>query len=180
LQVTDSIRQATQDDAPELARVAAVTFPLACPPHTTEEAIRQFIAANLTEERFGQYLADPDRELLLAEVGGEAAGYAMVVHRDPTDPDVSAAVGPRPTSELSKLYVLPDRHGSGLAGNLLEDAVTLAVEHGALTMWLGVNQENARANRFYEKHGFRTVGMKRFLVGDRYEDDFVKLRELAD
>jgi ribosomal protein S18 acetylase RimI-like enzyme len=178
--VTHSIRQATVDDAPELARIAAVTFPLACPPHTTKEAIAHFIATNLSEDRFRDYLADPDRELLIAEADGEPAGYAMVVHGDPTDPDVSTAVGPRPTSEISKLYVMPDRHGSGLAGELIESAVTLAVEHGALTVWLGVNHLNARANRFYEKHGFQTVGRKRFLVGDRYEDDFVKLRELAD
>ena len=37
------IRRATADDAGVLARVAAVTFPLACPPSTTEEAKADFI-----------------------------------------------------------------------------------------------------------------------------------------
>jgi len=45
-------------------------------------------------------------------------------------------------------------------------------------MWLGVNQLNARAQRFYAKHGFERVGVKRFLVGDRFEDDFVYERAL--
>jgi RimJ/RimL family protein N-acetyltransferase len=45
-------------------------------------------------------------------------------------------------------------------------------------MWLGVNQFNPRANRFYEKSGFRQVGVKRFLLGGRYEDDFVRERAL--
>jgi diamine N-acetyltransferase len=45
-------------------------------------------------------------------------------------------------------------------------------------MWLGVNQENARANRFYEKNGFAQVGIKHFLVGDRLEDDYVRERAL--
>lgn len=174
------IRQAHPADAAELARVAAATFPLACPPSTLPDSIAQFIEINLSEARFRDYLADPARELLIAEDDAGPAGYAMVVHGDPTDPEVAAAVGPRPTSELSKLYVLPDRHGSGLAAALIEDAVTLAVEHGALTVWLGVNQENARANRFYGKHGFEIAGTKRFLLGDRYEDDYVRLRELAD
>lgn len=174
------LRRAQPADARALTELAAVTFPLACPPHTTAEAIAAFIELNLSEARFAEYLADPNRELLLAEDDGETVGYAMVVHGDPADPDVAAAVGPRPTSELSKLYVLPDRHGGGLAAALIEDAVTLAVEHGALTIWLGVNQENARANRFYEKHGFEIAGTKRFLVGDRYEDDYVRLRELGD
>jgi ribosomal protein S18 acetylase RimI-like enzyme len=52
-----------------------------------------------------------------------------------------------------------------------------ARSRGASGIWLGVNQENGRANRFYEKNGFARVGTKRFLVGENYEDDFV--RELA-
>jgi hypothetical protein len=35
-----------------------------------------------------------------------------------------------------------------------------------------------RANRFYEKQGFVRVGTKKFLVGQRYEDDFVRALEL--
>ena len=41
-----------------------------------------------------------------------------------------------------------------------------------------MNQQNERANRFYAKAGFERVGTKRFLVGDRYEDDFVRERRL--
>ena len=52
-------------------------------------------------------------------------------------------------------------------------SIQTARGRGAAGLWLGVNQENAKANRFYEKHGFARVGTKRFLVGDRYEDDFV-------
>ena len=43
----------------------------------------------------------------------------------------------------------------------------------AAGVWLGVNQENERAQKFYAKSGFEKVGTKRFLVGDRYEDDYV-------
>jgi ribosomal protein S18 acetylase RimI-like enzyme len=45
-------------------------------------------------------------------------------------------------------------------------------------IWLGVNNENARAQRFYAKSGFEKVGSKRFLMGDAYEDDFVMERSL--
>lgn len=65
-----------------------------------------------------------------------------------------------------------------MAALLVEETVTEARERGAAGVWLGVNQENARANRFYEKSGFARVGEKRFLVGDRFEDDFVREREL--
>ena len=55
-----------------------------------------------------------------------------------------------------------------------------ARQRGAAGLWLGVNQLNERAQRFYGKSGFARVGTKRFLVGDRYEDDFVYERALAD
>ena len=41
------------------------------------------------------------------------------------------------------------------------------------------NQENARAQRFYGRHGFAVVGAKRFRVGDRDESDFVMELELS-
>lgn len=177
------IRAARREDAATLASVAAVTFPLACPPHSTPEAIATFIATNLSEERFADYLADPARELLLLEVGtgvdATAAGYAMLVHGAPTDPDVVAAIGDGPTTELSKLYVVPGHHGSGLAGQLMAASIERAIAHGSPTIWLGVNQLNARANRFYTKHGFEIAGPKRFLVGDRYEEDWVRVRQLV-
>ena len=45
-------------------------------------------------------------------------------------------------------------------------------------MWLGVNQRNERAQRFYAKHGFEVVGTKHMRVGDRIHDDFVLARVL--
>ncbi len=55
-------------------------------------------------------------------------------------------------------------------------SVGAAADAGAAAMWLGVNEENARAQRFYGKHGFERVGSKRFLVGERWEDDWVMER----
>jgi ribosomal protein S18 acetylase RimI-like enzyme len=177
--VTVTIRAAAAGDEVALAAVAAATFPLACPPHTTDEAKAAFIASVLSEERFAGYLADRDRRLLIAEdADGVAVGYTMVVLGEPADEDVRASIRIRPTAELSKCYVLPGHHGEGVAGRLMAESLRAAAEAGAEGMWLGVNQENARAQRFYGKSGFERVGAKRFLVGDRYEDDWVMERAL--
>ncbi|CAN5243689.1 GNAT family N-acetyltransferase [soil metagenome] len=172
--MTTTIRHAVATDASTLATVAAITFPLACPPHTSDEAKAAFIAGNLTERHFVGYLADPERELLIAEVDGVAAGYSMLVAGEPHDADVAAAITTRPTVELSKCYVLPGHHGAGVAAALMTASLDAARARDAAAVWLGVNQENARANRFYEKSGFAIVGSKKFLVGERYEDDFVR------
>lgn len=177
--MTITIRTAEQPDAASLAVVAAVTFPLACPPHTTDEAKAAFVATMLSEERFAEYLADEGRVLLIAEDdGGQAIGYTMVNLGEPADSDVSAAIRIHPSSELSKCYVMPGHHGAGVAGELMAASLVAAAEAGASGIWLGVNEENGRAQRFYAKHGFERVGSKRFLVGDRLEDDWVMERAL--
>ena len=169
-----SIRRATPSDAAAIALVAAETFPLACPPSTTRTSIDDFIARHLSVERMREYLADPERVLFLAETRSEIAGYAMLIFGEPTDVDVAASVVARPTAELNKLYVRESLHGRGIAPLLVEASLVAARARGALSTWLGVNQLNARANRFYEKTGFLRVGTKRFLVGQTYEEDFVR------
>ena len=173
-----TIRSARPEDAAALAALAAQTFALACPPGTTQAAIDDFIARTLSERNFADYLADPQRELLFAEVAGVPAGYTMIVHAAPTDPDVAAVVTARPATELSKCYVLEGFHGAGVGKALIEASVDAARERGSAAIWLGVNQHNDRANRFYAKSGFEVVGSKKFLVGEKWEDDFVRLRPL--
>lgn len=173
-----SVRPAGAGDAERLADVAAATFELACPPSMSRERIDAFVAEVLSAARFADYLADPGRHLLLAELEGTALGYAMLVAGEPQDLDVRAAIRLRPTVELSKIYVLPRAHGTGAAGALMARALDWAATTGASGVWLGVNQQNERAQRFYAKSGFERVGTKRFLVGGAYEDDYVMERPL--
>lgn len=179
------IRPATPADAATLAELAAITFPLACPPDATDEAKADFIARNLGADSFARYVADPLRALFVAEepagpdARAGAVGYAMLVHGAPTDPEVVASITVQPTSELSKLYVHPDHHGAGTAAALVAACVAAARAAGSAAVWLGVNDQNARANRFYEKQGFRAVGRKHFQLGERLEEDFVRELVLA-
>jgi tRNA (guanine37-N1)-methyltransferase len=168
------IRPATHGDAAVLHELAATTFPLASPPDTLPEDNEAFIAANLSEARFREYLADPARLLFVALLDDIAVGYTMLVTGEPYDHEAARAVVNRPTVELSKIYVRPEQHRSGIAAMLMETSVATAVETGARSVWLGVNQRNERANRFYEKQGFRIVGIKHFQVGSVLHEDFVR------
>jgi ribosomal protein S18 acetylase RimI-like enzyme len=172
-----TVRRATHTDLGPLAALAAVTFPLACPPGSTEQDQQAFIAAVLSTERFAEYLEDPSRIVLVAEDRG-LVGYTMLVAGEPTDDDVRAALHLRPTIELSKCYVHPDHHGGGIAGALMAASLDAARDRGAQGMWLGVNQQNARAQAFYVRSGFAVVGTKHFTVGARVEDDYVLERPL--
>ena len=172
-------RRAVPGDAAELHVLAANTFGLACPPGTLQTDVDAFVALHLSEARFAGYLRDPDRIILLAEADGRPAGYAMLVRGPSTDPDVRRLVDEPTSIELSKFYVLADRHGSGIAAELMRATLDAAAQTGATSCWLGVNQRNVRAGRFYEKNGFEVVGTKRFLVGEQWHDDYVRVRKLV-
>ncbi|TPW77369.1 GNAT family N-acetyltransferase [Schumannella soli] len=168
------IRRASPADLDEVHRVAVLTFPLACPEDAPAEEIQRHLDTVLTREAFAGWLADADHVILLAESDGRAVGYTMLVAGDPADADVAAAVTVRPTIELSKCYVDPGHHGAGVAGELMTATIAAARERGVSSVWLGVNDENARANRFYGKHGFEIAGRKTFRLGGRVENDFVR------
>jgi ribosomal protein S18 acetylase RimI-like enzyme len=167
------IRKAGAGDAAALAGLAAVTFPLACPPGSSPEDIRIHLKRTLSEDRFAEYLADSKIAILVLEEGGQLDGYTLLVDRQATDPDVLRALSAQPSVELSKCYVHPDHHGRGAASALMLASLDWAADQGAAGVWLGVNSENAKAIRFYEKSGFTRVGTKSFTLGDSVENDFI-------
>jgi ribosomal protein S18 acetylase RimI-like enzyme len=166
-------------DAEALSDVAAATFPLACPPTTGPDDIAVFIETALSAECFGDYLTDPTHVVLKATEGDAIVGYTMLIEQEPTDPQVARAVTLRPALEISKMYVMPGHHGAGISTALIDAAVDHARSLRCLGVWLGVNQQNLRAQGFYRKHGFDTVGTRTFRVGARVEDDFVMLKGLG-
>jgi putative acetyltransferase len=77
----------------------------------------------------------PVAKVVVAEDNGEIIGFVTV------DPK---------THYLDQIVVAPEHWGSGLAPALLNEAKRLSPDG----LYLLVNKDNARAIRFYEKHGF--------------------------
>jgi putative acetyltransferase len=78
-----------------------------------------------------------------------------VAERDDESGEISGFVTvERSNGYLDQIVVAPEAWGSGLAAALIEEAKRCAPEG----LDLLVNQDNARAIRFYEKHGFVIAG----------------------
>ena len=89
-------------------------------------------------ERWKQELV-PVAHIVVAELDGALVGFVTV---DPA------------TTYLDQLVVAPEYWGSGVSAALLDEAKRLSPKG----LDLLVNKENARAIRFYEKHGFVFAG----------------------
>ena len=120
-----------------------------------------------------------DLRALYLQVGRQGAVNLTTIDWHHADADVQRAVPLRPAVELSKMYVLPDAHGAGVSAALMTATLDLAIDGNAACVWLGVNQKNQRAQRFYAKHGFEVGGTKTFQLGDAIEHDYVMVRPLS-
>jgi ribosomal protein S18 acetylase RimI-like enzyme len=86
----------------------------------------------------------------------------------------------RHTGEIGAMYVRASARGTGLADALIEAAIDRAV-NDVEQLKLTVNAENARAIKFYERHGFRTIGKypNSLRVGDRNYDELIMFRGVS-
>lgn len=181
------IRPARPDEAGEVAALARATFPLACPDFLGQEDIEEFMDTHLTEAEFARMLADPhDHRLLVARTRGPqgaAIGYTLTVLGGP-DGMPTEMVRPGRVelgaAYLSKCYVSPEWHGSGVAGAMLERAMADVAARGRNSqVALGTNIANRRARTFYRRHGFSVVGRRTFMVGTAANIDDVMVRNIT-
>ena len=56
---------------------------------------------------------------------------------------------------LEELYVVPDRRDQGIGGAIMAAAMDLARDRQADEMYIGVDEPDVDARRFYERLGFR-------------------------
>ena len=79
-------------------------------------------------------------------------------------------------------WLVPDARGSGLGRRMATHSVAFAREQGYEKFVIQVLASNARARRFYERLGFRDIGVARRHVrlGDQVHDEVYMEVQLED
>ena len=142
-----SIRPATVDDVP---LVRALIGELAEYERLADAAVAT--DDGLREQLFG---AQPAAEVLIGEVDGEAAGFALFFH------NFSTFLGKRGLY-LEDLFVRPAFRGSGLGRHLMASLARIAVQRDCGRFEWSVLDWNAPAIGFYRTLG--AVGMDEWTV----------------
>ncbi|HEY4304212.1 MAG TPA: GNAT family N-acetyltransferase [Gemmatimonadaceae bacterium] len=175
------LRTASVDDAQLLATLGARLFEQTFGSANSPEDMASYLADAFSESRQSTELAEPSWRTWIAEDdSGTAVGYAVLI-RGSTIENLRG----QQATEIRRIYVDASLHGRSVtpdgrrAGQvLIERCVDQAREWSTSAIWLAVWEENAKAIRFYEKHGFQQVGVKTFQLGSDIQHDYVMARNL--
>ncbi len=110
------------------------------------------------ERFFRSQVDEPDAMLLVAEREGAVIGYAYLTVEGPLYEDLLES-----SVWLHDVWVAPDARGSGAADALFEEARRRAEATGHALLVFTVAEANARAQKFFAKHGAR-VTMREMVV----------------
>jgi ribosomal protein S18 acetylase RimI-like enzyme len=160
-------------DAAALAELAERTFRDTFAAHNDASDVDLCCAEHFGEPIQLEELRDPNMVSLLAEVDGRLVGYVQVKLSSPQECVPHA----RP-SEIHRLYVSAEAHGTGVAQSLMREAVALARQAGADSVWLGVWEHNPRAIAFYGKFRLEVVGAHTFVFGSDPQRDLIMAMSL--
>jgi ribosomal protein S18 acetylase RimI-like enzyme len=170
------IRPATFDDAKLLTDLSYTTFwdAFAHHPKNAPDDLAYYMRQAFSVEKIEVELVDPSSRFLIALIDGKPAGYSKLIV-DNIEPGITAE---RPV-ELSRLYSHQEYLGKGVGQNLMDACFDRARTDGRDVMWLGVWEYNPRAQRFYEKNGFRVVGRHTFQLGSDPQTDLLMQKDLS-
>ena len=152
------IRPATRADVPLILRLVRELAEFEREPDAVE-ATEPMLEAALFGDR-------PAAEAVIAEIGGEPAGFALFFQ------NFSTWTG-RPGIYLEDLYVTPAARGAGVGTALLRHLAGIALDRGCGRFEWAVLDWNEPAIRFYRAMG--AVGMDEWRVQRVSGDALVQL-----
>ena len=169
------IRYATIEDAEMLTELSYKTFYDAFHEHpqNAPEDLEDYMEKAFNLETISAELNEENSIFLVAEIENEAAGYAKVMLGS-----IEEGITAERPIELNRLYAKQEFLGKGVGQELMDKCFEIAEENDCDVMWLGVWEYNPRAQRFYEKNGFRFVGKHTFVLGSDPQTDLLMQRSI--
>jgi RimJ/RimL family protein N-acetyltransferase len=161
-----TFRRAREADIPELRVLAERIWHTSYRELLSEAQIEYMLGWMYGAETIWRELANGVVWEIL-ELDGAALGYL--------------AYGPPAEEELKlhKLYLLPEQQGRGFAQRAIERVLEIAAAARARVV-LNVNKANLRAQRAYERAGFRVVDAVTNDIGGGFVmDDFIYVRDFT-
>lgn len=170
-----NVRDAVDEDIDSIASLGAhvfsTTFGYSVPAHELQAYLDEAYSIPATR----QDVKDPNKDMIVATTADNTViGFALLT-RGTSEPCI---VHLDKTVEFQRIYVHPDYHGLGVGKILASRIEAMAKDQGFKHIWLGVWEENLKAQKVYEKLGYVQVGEHDFTIGEVVQTDNIMVKPL--
>ncbi|KAF2178718.1 acyl-CoA N-acyltransferase [Zopfia rhizophila CBS 207.26] len=170
-----TLRFAKQEDIPSISRIGSTVFRQTFGHSIPSLDLKDYLEASLSHSAISTELLNPNLTYIVAiNSSGFVAGF-LQLNRASSEP---CLVDFENFIEIQRAYVDEKYHSKGIGKLLFDEAERFAREQGYRHVWLGVWEENLRAQKFYDKRGYRRVGEHDFVMGVTVQVDWIMVKEL--
>lgn len=169
-----TIIRAQETDIPALSNLCADTFRETFSHDNTEEDLQAFFDEAYNHDVLKRELDHDESETYLAYVDDVLAGYLKVNWgAAQTEHELDNAF------EVQRIYVLKAYQGVGVGRALFDKAMRIAESGDFAWAWLGVWEQNYKAQKFYGSYGFEKFSEHQFVVTpDKTDTDWLLKKSL--
>ena len=146
-----TVRQVGIEATDELIHLWVATFTQAYRDVHSAENIRAYCTKHYSTAAATSILSGDQYDCSIAYRENHPVGYYTLNHQQCPAPLDEASC------ELKQIYILSSEYGNGLGKHLFHQAVELARQASYRWIWLCVSDANKRAQRFYQKLGFKLL-----------------------
>lgn len=145
------IRPMMREEVPECVKLIRTSFQTVADEFGfTEKNAPRFTAFATNEDRILWQLEQEQRPMFVYQSGRQIVGY------------YSLALQEDGACELNNLCVLPAYRHKHIGERMLEDCFSEAKKRSYKKVIIGIVEENTVLKKWYEKHGFKHTGTKKF------------------
>ena len=161
------------EDIKALQAIAKQTFTETFGSQNTAEDLAKFLNEEYDFDKLKAEVENPESFYYFYYFEDELAGYLKLnVGAAQTESDYPEAL------EIQRIYVLQKYQGKRIGLAMMQQALVIAEELKKPQVWLGVWENNFKAQAFYQKSGFKKVGSHDFILGDDRQIDHILLKTL--
>ncbi len=168
-----TFRLANESDVKLIKNISWQTFFDTFHPYNSKEDMELFLKTNFDEETVRNEIRNKQNTFMVAYLKKQVTGYAKLSETGNL-PELTALNA----IEVSRIYALKEKIGTGVGKALMEQCIRLAKEKNKDVIWLGVWERNQRAIQFYRRWGFEKFGEQLFMLGNDKQNDWLMKKEL--
>lgn len=165
---TPVIKKIELSEIEKLQKIGRKTFYETFAGDNSEENMSAYLDEKFALAKLTTELTNTNSEFYFAHIADQILGYLKVNFAE-----AQTELQDKEGLEIERIYVLQEFHGLKVGQLLYNKALQIAKDSNLKYIWLGVWEENLRAQNFYKKNGFVEFDKHIFVLGDQEQTDLL-------